>query len=166
MRGATFTWMLAQVPAGKRAAPRPQPTQRRVWGTCMSPSHCFKEEPILPGWTIFSLLYHRAAVSNTASLGSPWASEFQARTEDNIWPFEMIQEVPNTAWYEKQEESVNLKQHPHSLMLQFGKWQQGHCWVRFCLLIRRKIYSFWSIWPSHYHTDAPCICFNLRQNTK
>ena len=131
----------------------------------MSPCHPFKEESILLGWTIFFLLHRGVAVSNTALLSSPWASKFQAQTKDNIWPFEMLREVPDTGWYERQEESINLKQHPHFLMLPFGKWQQGHCWVCFCLLIGRKIYSFWSIWPSHYHTDAPCICSNLKQNT-
>lgn len=94
----------------------------------MSPCHCFKEESILPGWTIFSLLRRSVAVSNTASLSSPWASKFQARTEGNIWPFEMIQEVPDTARYERQEESIKLKRHLHFLMLQCGKWQQGR-WV-------------------------------------
>lgn len=128
----------------------------------MSPCHRFKES-VLPGWTIFSLLHRGLAVSNTVSLSPPWASKFQARTEDNIWPFEMMQD---SAQCERQKEPINLKQHPHFLMQQFGEWQQGHCWVCLCLLIRRKIYSFWSIWCSHYHTDAPCTCSNLKQNTK
>lgn len=53
----------------------------------------------------------------TALLSSPRARKFQAQSKGKIWPFEMIQEVPDTAWYERQEASLNLKQHLHFLML-------------------------------------------------
>jgi len=84
----------------------------------MSPCHSFKEGSSLQGWTILSLLHRGVTASNTASLSPPWASKFQARTDGNICPFEMI---PDTACCERQEESLHLKQHLRFLMLLFGK---------------------------------------------